>query len=167
MRGLPRAARPHYVRSSSVLAKRVASKHRALSSGDRSPIAVAACTSDRGNDLLRAYDDTGVVRHVDVERGVHHLVRVIRRSVLHHGNVITELGGIAHSRFDAGMRNESDDDELMDAVLLELQVQIGVGETAGTPVFLGYNLTWRRHEFGTELATPCAVFEGLVLPCPF
>src|SRR6516165_3923250 len=62
------------------------------------------------------------------------------------------------------MRDESDDDEPMYAVLLELQVQVGVGEATGTPVFLGDNLTWRRHEFGTELATPCAVFEALVLP---
>src|SRR5262249_23087157 len=59
---------------------------------------------------------------------------------------------------------KTDDDELMDAVLLELQVQVGVGEAAGTPVFLCDNLTWRGHEFGTELATPCAVFEALVLP---
>src|SRR5262249_2308848 len=62
------------------------------------------------------------------------------------------------------MCNESDDDELMNAVLLELQVQVGVGEAAGTPVFLCDNLTWRRREFGTELATPCAEFEALVLP---
>src|SRR6516225_11452484 len=95
---------------------------------------------------------------------MHHLVRVVRRCILDDGDVITELGGIAHSRFDAGMRDESDDDELMDAVFLELQVQVGVGEAAGTPVLLCNNLTWRRHEFGTELATPCAVFEALVLP---
>src|SRR5215813_13145153 len=62
------------------------------------------------------------------------------------------------------MRDEPDDDEFMDAVLLQLQVQIGVGEAAGTPVFLRNNLAWRRHEFGAELATPRAVFEGLVLP---
>src|SRR5262245_193258 len=62
------------------------------------------------------------------------------------------------------MRDESDDNELTNAVLLELQVQVGVGEATGTPVFLCDNLAWRRHEFGTELATPCAVFEGLVLP---
>src|SRR5499425_1989776 len=62
------------------------------------------------------------------------------------------------------MRDESDDDELMDAVLLELQVQVGVGEATGTPVFLCDNFAWRWHEFGTELATPCAVFEALVLP---
>src|SRR5262249_52299251 len=87
-----------------------------------------------------------------------------RRRILNDGDVITELGGIAHGRFDAGMRDESDDDELMGAVLLELQVQVGVGEAAGTPVFLCDNLTWGRHEFGTKLATPCAVFEALVLP---
>src|SRR5262249_15310257 len=87
-----------------------------------------------------------------------------RRRILNDGDVITELGGEAHSRFDAGMRDEADDDELMDAVLLELQVQVGVGEATGTPMLLGDNLTWRWHEFGTELATPCAVFEGFVLP---
>src|SRR5215475_10420754 len=62
------------------------------------------------------------------------------------------------------MRDESDDDELMDAMFLELQVQVGVGEAAGTPVFLCNNLTWRRHEFFTELATPCPEFEALPLP---
>src|SRR5215813_3819160 len=62
------------------------------------------------------------------------------------------------------MRDESDDDELMDAVFLELQVQVGVGEATGTPVFLCDDLTWCRHEFGTELATPCAEFEALALP---
>src|SRR5262249_44270039 len=51
-------------------------------------------------------------------------------------SALTELGGIAYCRFDAGMCDESDDDELMDAVLLELQVQVGVGEATGTPVFL-------------------------------
>ena len=99
-----------------MLAKRVASKHRALSSGDRSPIAVAAFTSDCGNDLLRAYDGAGVVRHVDVERRVHHLLRVIRRRVLHYGDVIAELSGKANGCFDTGVRDQPDDDELMDAV---------------------------------------------------
>src|SRR5262249_7987593 len=80
------------------------------------------------------------------------------------GAVMTELGGIAASGLDAGMRDESDDYELMDAVLLELQVQVGVGEATGTPVFVCDNLTWCRHEFGTKLATPCAVFKALVLP---
>src|SRR5262245_66205911 len=101
----------------------------------------ALWSSDRGNDLLRAYDGTGVVRQVDVERGVHHLVRVIRRRVLDHGDVIAELSGKANGCFDTGMRDQPDDDELMDAVLLELQIEVGVGEAAGAPVLLRYNFT--------------------------
>src|SRR5215471_11449822 len=93
-------------------------------------------STDRGDDLLRAYDGAGVVWHVDVERGVHHLVRVIRRRVLHHGDVIAELSGIANGCFNASMRNEPDDDEFMDAVFLELQIQIGVSEAAGAPMLL-------------------------------
>src|SRR5262249_32858092 len=124
-------------------------------------------SSDRGHDLLGAYDGASVVRHVDVERGVHHLVRVIRRRVLHHGDVIAELSGEANGRFNASMRNQPDDDELMNATFLQLQIKVGVGEAAGAPMLLGYNFTWRRHELGAELATPCAEFEGPVLPCPF
>src|SRR5262245_62002551 len=62
------------------------------------------------------------------------------------------------------MRDESDDVELMNAVLHDLQVHVGDVEPTGAPVLLCDNLTWRRHEFGTELATPCAVFEALMLP---
>src|SRR5262249_49906883 len=91
----------------------------------------------------------------------------IRRCVLYHGDLIAKLGGEANGRFDAGVRDQPDYNELMDAVLLELQVKVGVGEAAGAPVLLGYNFTRRRHEFGTELASPCAEFEGPVLPCPF
>jgi hypothetical protein len=62
------------------------------------------------------------------------------------------------------MRYEPDDDELMDAVLLELQIQICVGETTGTPMLGGDNLAWLRLELGTDLATPRAVFEAFALP---
>ena len=99
-----------------------------------------------------------------MSRGVHHLVRVVRGRVLHHGDLVAQLGGVANGRFDAGVRDHPDDDELMSAVFLELQVQVGVGEAAGAPIFLCDNLTWRWHEFGAERATPCAEFEALVLP---
>src|SRR6516164_7638301 len=95
---------------------------------------------------------------------MHFLIRVIRRRVLYHRDVVAELGCVANGRFDAGVSYQSDHDESMDAVLLELQVQVGVGEAAGTPMFLCDNLTRRRHEFGAEFATPCAVLESLVLP---
>src|SRR5258706_15894048 len=52
----------------------------------------------------------------------------------------------------------------MDAVILELQVQICVGEATGTPMVCGDNLARLRLELGTDLAPPRAVFEDLALP---
>src|SRR5262245_36590472 len=75
---------------------------------------------DRGDDFLCGHDGIGIVWDIDVERGVHHLIRVIRRRVLYHRDLVAEFGGKANGRFDAGMRYEPDDDELMDAVFLEL-----------------------------------------------
>ena len=62
------------------------------------------------------------------------------------------------------MRDQSDDDELMDAVLLELQIQVGIGEAAGAPVFRGHDFARTRHELGTNLTAPRAVFKTLVPP---
>jgi hypothetical protein len=62
------------------------------------------------------------------------------------------------------MRDESDDDELMDAVFLELQIQIRVGETTGTPMLLGNDFARLRLELAADLAAPRAVFEGLSQP---
>jgi hypothetical protein len=59
------------------------------------------------------------------------------------------------------MRYQPDDDELMDAALLELQIQICVGEAAGTPMLTGDDLAWLVLELSTELAAPCAVFDSL------
>src|SRR5215469_16205523 len=59
---------------------------------------------------------------------------------------------------------EPDDNQLVDAMLLEQQIQVGVGKAAGTPMFLRHNLTRQRGEFGTDLAAPCAVFESLSRP---
>jgi hypothetical protein len=97
-------------------------------------------------------------------RGVHHLVRVIRRGVPDHSDVVFELGGIADGRLDAGMRDQPDDDEPMDAVLPELQIQVGVGEAARAPMLLRDDLAGRRYELGAEFAAPGAVLEGLALP---
>jgi hypothetical protein len=63
---------------------------------------------------------------------VHLLIRVTRGRVFHHRDLVAKLSAIAYGRLDTRMRDESDDDELMDAVFLELQIQIRVGETTGT-----------------------------------
>src|SRR5262249_35098860 len=72
--------------------------------------------------------------------------------------------GEAHRCFHTGVRYESDDDELMDAVLLKLQIQVGVGKTTGTPMLLGHDITRLRFEFAADLAAPRAVFEALMHP---
>src|SRR5262245_16643301 len=79
----------------------------------------------------------GVIRDIDVERGVHLLSRVIRRRVFYHRNLVAKLSGKANSRLDARMRYEPDDDELMNTMLLELQIQICVGEATRTPMLCG------------------------------
>jgi hypothetical protein len=54
------------------------------------------------------------------------------------------ISGEANGRFDAGERDQPDD-ELMNAVLLQLQIKVGVGEAAGAPVLLGNNFTTARN----------------------
>ena len=95
---------------------------------------------------------------------MHLLFRETRGRVPYYRDLIAELCGEAYRRLQAGMRQEPDGDELMDAVLLELQIQISVGEAAGAPVLAGNNLAGLGLELGTDLAAPCAVFEALVLP---
>ena len=52
----------------------------------------------------------------------------------------------------------------MDTVLLELQIQVRIGKAAGTPMLGGDNFAWQRLELAPNLATPRAVFEGLMRP---
>jgi hypothetical protein len=47
---------------------------------------------------------------------VHHLIRVISCRVSYRRDVVAQLGGIANGCFNGGVRDQSDDDEAMDAV---------------------------------------------------
>src|SRR6516165_3948989 len=49
-------------------------------------------------------------------------------------------------------------------MLFELQIQIRVGEAAGTPMLEGHDIARLRLEFAADLAAPGAVFEGLSQP---
>jgi len=116
---------------------------------------------DRVDDLSCGHNGTGVVWDIDVESGVHLLIRVTRGRVFHHRDLVAKLSAIAYGRLHTRMRDEFDDDELMDAVFLELQIQIRVGETTGTPMLLGNDFARLRLELAADLAAPRAVFEGL------
>src|SRR5262245_41970200 len=75
---------------------------------------------ERVDNFICCHNGIGVVRQIDLESGVHLFTRVIRRRVFDHRDLVAKLGGKTNGRFDAGMRYQADDDELMDAVLLEL-----------------------------------------------
>jgi hypothetical protein len=77
---------------------------------------------DRVDDLGCCHNRAGVVGQVDIESGVHHFIGVIRRCISYNGDFVAELSGEPNRCFDAGMRDEPDDDELMDAVSLEQQI---------------------------------------------
>jgi hypothetical protein len=59
------------------------------------------------------------------EGGVHELICVIRGRVFYFGDVVAKLSGKANRRFHARVCYQPDDDELMNAMLFELQIQIG------------------------------------------
>ena len=95
---------------------------------------------------------------------MHFLIRVIRGRVFYHRDLVAKLSGKANSCLHARVCYEPDDDELVDAVLFELQVQIRVGKAAGTPMLERQNVTRLRFEVTADLATSGAVFEGLIQP---
>lgn len=86
-------------------------------------------SGDRGDG---GHDGRSVVGHVHLEGGAHLGVRVVGGGVPDHCDVITELGGEPNRRLDARMRDQTHDDDPLDPMAFELQVQVGVGETAGT-----------------------------------
>src|SRR5215471_18062640 len=119
---------------------------------------------DRVDDFICGQNGTGVVRDIDVEGSVHLFIRVARGRVFYHRDLVAKLSPITNSCLHTSVRYESHDDELVDAVFFELQIQIGVGKTAGTPMLEGHDVARLRCEFAPDLAAPRAVFESLVRP---
>ena len=119
---------------------------------------------DRLDDFICGHNGAGIVRNIDVESGVHLLIRVICRRVFYHRDLVAKLNGITNSCLDTGMGYQSHDDELIDSVSSELRIQIRVSETTRTPVLQGHHIAGLRLEFESDLAAPRAVFEGLVRP---
>ena len=65
------------------------------------------------------------------------------------------------------MGYKTDDNELMDAVLFELQVEVRVREATGAPVLKCHDLTRLRCELAAKLATPRPEFECSTRPRRF
>src|SRR5271156_3916019 len=83
--------------------------------------------------------------------------------VLHERHLVTELGGEAHGRFNAGVGPHPDHDDLAHAVLLQLKVAIGIGAAARQPMFLSDDLPPPRLEVEVKTSAPGAICEYLAL----
>ena len=62
-------------------------------------------------------------------------------AVLHQGYMITQLHPVAAGGLDTAAGDQPDQDDLLDAMLLELGVEIGVGEAALRPVLVDDDIT--------------------------
>jgi hypothetical protein len=119
---------------------------------------------ERVDDFIRRHHGAGIVWEIDGERGVHLFLRVIRGRVFDHRDLVAQLSRIPHRGLHTRVGDESHDDEPMDAVFLELQIQIRVGEPTGPPMLEGHDVARVRRELAADLAPPRAVCEALSQP---
>jgi len=75
----------------------------------------------------------GVGRPVDGVGGVHRLSAEGGGGILDQGDVIPEFHAEAAGRFDTRVRNHADQDDVANAVLLELKIEIGIREARSIP----------------------------------
>jgi hypothetical protein len=108
--------------------------------------------------MIRVGTGESIARAVGLE------LRAWRSGVEHLADLRPEFGAKAHGRLDARVRNEADDDESMNPVVLQLEVEIGVREAAGTPVLVGHDVAGLGLEPGVEFGTPRPVFKNLRPP---
>jgi hypothetical protein len=62
---------------------------------------------------------------------VHHFVRESGGGIAHQRHVIAELHGEPGCRLDAGIGEQSDDDHLRDALLLQQEIEVDICEPLG------------------------------------
>jgi hypothetical protein len=70
--------------------------------------------------------------------------------------MITELGTPARGGLDTGVRRHADDDDLLDAALLEVEVEVGVGKSVLAPMRLDHDVARLRCELRMPFAAPRA-----------
>jgi hypothetical protein len=101
-------------------------------------------------------------RSIDLVRRAHAFAVECSGRVFDEGDVVAELHAEAGSGFDAGVRYQADEDDLLDPPLLELSVEIGIGEAALRPVLEHDDVAGLGTELGMELSTPTSGGEPRV-----
>src|SRR5262245_46251281 len=86
-----------------------------------------------------------------------------RRRITNQCDVIAELHREARRRIDACVGKQPGDDDMTDVVLLQLHVEVGIGEAALSPVLPDDDVTVPRREIGMELTSPRSLREVMVL----
>jgi hypothetical protein len=93
--------------------------------------------------------------------GVHPLLAEGRRGVFEQSDVIPQLHAEAAGRLNAGVGDQTDQDDAADAVLPQLQIEVGVGEAARSPVLTGDDIPRLRLEIIMKRPAPAGFGEGL------
>src|SRR5271156_5540103 len=93
--------------------------------------------------------------------GVHRLMAEGGGGVPDQRDVISELHAEAAGRFDARVGDHADQDDMTNAVLLELHVEIGVGKAARSPMLVDNDIARPGLEVVMERSTPTVFGEDL------
>jgi len=94
---------------------------------------------------------------------MHVLVTERSGRVADQGHVITQLLGEAAGGINAGVGEQTDGNDMRDATLLEMKIEIRIGEAALGPVLFDNDVASLRHEVGVPLAAPASLCEGMPL----
>src|SRR5208282_1693067 len=106
-----------------------------------------------------AKDRCRIIGEVDFQCRPHLFPLVAGDRILHQGDVVSQLCGVTHRRFDAGIRLLAYHNQLVDAMLLKLEIQVCVRETAGAPVFLRNHFAGQWREFFAKGSAPGSCSE--------
>ena len=73
--------------------------------------------------------------------------------------MIPELGTSARGRLDAGVRRHANEDDLLDAALLEVEVEVSISNAVLAPMRLDHDVARLRCQFRMPLTAPGAFCE--------
>src|SRR3989442_668620 len=107
-----------------------------------------------GQQLLGGQNSVREARPVDLVRRVHAFRLKGSGRILNQGDVVAKLHAKASGTLDAGVGYHADEDDLLDPMLCELGVEVGIGEAALCPVLKHDDVASAGTELGMELSAP-------------
>src|SRR5215813_11812596 len=126
----------------------------------------SASRRQQGQQLLGGQHRVREARPIDLVRRLHALLLEGSGRIRNQRDVVAQLHAKARGGFNAGVRDQADEDELLDPPLGELGVEIGIGKAALPPVLQHHDVARMGAELGMELSTPTAGGEALALVRP-